>query len=105
MSGGGEGRSLAEIGRDASRAAQRAALLETLEACQWCLSEAARVLAMGDGTGNVLRSIKALGLVEEYEAARRSGLIVQGRHRASNLTHDPNGSKVRPMDTSPGGNQ
>jgi transcriptional regulator of acetoin/glycerol metabolism len=36
-------RSLAEIGRDAARKAQREALLATLEACGWNLSEAARV--------------------------------------------------------------
>jgi hypothetical protein len=101
MSGGGEGRYLAEIGRDASRAAQRAALLETLEACQWRLSDAAKTLRM-DCTGNVLRSIKVLGLTDEYQEAKRAGLIVRGRHHLSPLTNDRDHATVRAMEPKTG---
>lgn len=101
MSSGGEGRSLAEIGRDASRAAQRAALLKTLEACQWRLSDAAKTLRM-DCTGNVLRSIKALGLTDEYQQAKGAGLIVRGRHHLSALTNDQGHATVRSMEPKTG---
>lgn len=105
MTGAASGRSLAEIGRAAAKAAQREALLETLEACGWCLSEAAKALGLGVGTGNVIRSIKTLGLTEDYEAARHGGLIVRGRHHACGLTHDQVGATVPLMVTNSGGNQ
>ncbi len=101
MSSGGEGRSLAEIGRDASRAAQRAALLEALEACQWRLSDAAKTLRV-DGTPNVLRAIKSLGLVAEYEEAKRAGLIVRGRHHMAPLTNERDHATVRVMEPKTG---
>jgi hypothetical protein len=84
----GPSRSLADIGRDAARTAQRAALLATLEACGWRMSVAAETLRMGD-TASVLRAIKRLGLTAEYDAARERGLFRRGRHHLPMLTVEP----------------
>ncbi len=78
-------RSLAEIGRDASRKAQREALLATLEACGWNLSEAARRLRMGAAAA-VIRSLRKLGLNREYADARARGDVRHGGHRASTVS-------------------
>lgn len=79
-------RSLAEIGRDAARKAQREALLATLEACGWNLSEAARRLRLG-AARNTLRLIPRLGLSAEYDEAKAMGKI----------THDPRPRVVVPL--------
>lgn len=71
-------RSLAEIGRDAARAAQREALLTTLEACGWNIMATARTLQMS-GAKNVRRAITTLGLTAEYSAAKAAGRILSGR--------------------------
>lgn len=71
-------RSLAEIGRDAARAAQREALLATLEACGWNMSEAARRL--GSNSPNILRAVRSL-LADEYAAAHADGRIHVGGNR------------------------
>lgn len=78
-------RSLAEIGRDAARKAQREALLATLEACGWNLSEAARRLRMGAAAA-VIRSLRKLGLNREYADARARGDVRHGGHRASTVS-------------------
>ena len=78
-------RSLAELGRDASRKAQREALLATLEACGWNLSEAARRLRMGAAAA-VIRSLRKLGLNREYADARARGDVRHGGHRASTVS-------------------
>lgn len=79
-------RSLAEIGRDAARKAQREALLATLEACGWNMAHAAKALRMG-GTPVVLRSIRSLGLLDEYLDAKRDRRVVAGRRtNASTVT-------------------
>lgn len=59
-------------------AAARALLLATLERCDWQLSEVAAALDLSNVSG-VLRAIRHLGLVEEYEAARAAGKIRPGR--------------------------
>lgn len=79
-------RSLAEIGRDAARKAQREALLATLEACGWRLTEAGAAIGLNGGAGNVLRSIRSLGLSAEYEAAKAAGKIRHGGVRKSKRT-------------------
>jgi hypothetical protein len=71
-------RSLAEIGRDAARKAQREALLATLEACGWNMSEAARRL--GSNSPNVLRAVRSL-LAAEYAKAHEDGRIHVGGNR------------------------
>lgn len=79
-------RSLAEIGRDAARKAQREALLATLEACGWRLTEAGAAIGLNGGAGNVLRSIRSLGLSAEYEEAKAAGKIRHGGVRKSKRT-------------------
>ena len=61
---------LSKVGDDA----MRAALLRTLVEKDWNLTAASTALEMA-GPGNVLRSIKMLGLVKEYEAGYRLSLI------------------------------
>ena len=69
--------SLAEIGREAAKKAQREALLATLERLDWNLSATAEELGLSN-TSNVIRSIRALDLDTEYEAARDAGRIPKG---------------------------
>lgn len=57
---------------------QRAVLLGTLVANRWNLTAAAEGLRLA-GPGAVIRYIKALGLQDEYAAARERGDIKQGR--------------------------
>jgi len=66
---------LAEIGREA----QRVALLAELKAQGWNLTATARELGLNNAS-NVIRSIKSLGLDDEYEAARERGDVAPGRH-------------------------
>lgn len=84
-------RSLAEIGRDAAKAAQKAALLGALEASGWRITDASVSLGLGHGTGNILRAIRSLELVDEYRAAKAAGRIKRGapshKANASRLTH------------------
>lgn len=80
-------RSLAEIGRDAARTAQRAALLGALEACGWRMSVAAKVVGVA-GTSGVLHQIERLGLQAEYADAKARGLFQRGRHHLPTLTVD-----------------
>ena len=64
---------LTQIGEEA----QRAALLRELKRHDWVLKDVAEALEIG-GTANLLRAIKQLGLVEEYEAAKAAGKITHG---------------------------
>jgi len=64
----------------AGEAAQRGLLLATLKECGWNLTVTAEALEMGDPSA-VLRSIKVLGLVEEYEAAKTRGAVSPGSRR------------------------
>lgn len=60
----------------ASEDAARGLLLKTLKENDWRVNDTARSLDMAPPT--VLRSIKALGLSEEYEAARVRGNVKPG---------------------------
>ena len=64
----------------AGEAAQRGLLLATLKESGWNLTVTAEALDMGDPSA-VLRSIKVLGLVEEYEAAKTRGAVSPGSRR------------------------
>lgn len=64
---------LMEAGEDA----MRALLLKTLREHDWNLSAAAVALRV-NGSGNLLRAIRQLGLVDEYEAAKAEGLVRPG---------------------------
>lgn len=61
--------SLAEIGKEAAREAQRVALLAALKKHDWNLAAAGVELSVV-GSANVLRSIRTLGLMDEYKAAK-----------------------------------
>lgn len=65
---------------EAASTAQRAVLLSALAATRWNLTAAAEGLRLA-GPGAVIRYIKALGLVDEYNAARARGDVRQGRPR------------------------
>ena len=69
-----EARSLSEIGREA----QRAALLEECERQGWNLTHVAASLSLSSAS-NVIRSLRTLGLEEEYEAAKERGDVRAGR--------------------------
>ncbi len=62
----------------AGEAAQRGVLLAALKEHRWNLSHVAEALEMGDASA-VLRSIRLLGLVEEYDAAKATGKARPGR--------------------------
>ncbi len=74
--------SLAEIGRRAARAAQREALLASLERHGWNLTAASEELRVGS-PANVIRSIRTLGLGAEYEAARLARRVSPGNRRSA----------------------
>lgn len=71
-------KTLAEIGREAAHEAQRAALLAELRAQNWNLTAAAQALGLVNAS-NVIRSIRTLGLDDEYEQARARGDVAPGR--------------------------
>lgn len=60
---------LSRAGDEAKRAAERTLLLKTLKAHDWNLTHTAAALEMGDASA-VLRAIKQLDLVEDYEKQR-----------------------------------
>lgn len=62
----------------AGEAAQRGLLLQALKECDWNLSRTAESLDVVDAS-SVLRSIKLLGLEDEYEAAKVAGKARPGR--------------------------
>lgn len=62
---------LSRTGDDAKRAAERALLAKTLRAHAWNLTHTAEALEM-PGPSHVLRAIKDLGLLDDYEAAKAS---------------------------------
>lgn len=68
---------LAEIGREASRAAQRKALLAELQRNDWNLTATGAAVGIPN-VSNLIRTIRAVGLEDEYEAAREAGKIPKG---------------------------
>lgn len=58
-------------------AAMRDLLLSELERCDWRLTDAAESLDIG-GVSGVLRAIRHLDIVAEYDAARLAGKIRPG---------------------------
>lgn len=58
-------------------AAARALLLTELTRCDWNMTAAAEALEL-NGTAGVLRAIRHLGLVGEYDTARLAGKIRPG---------------------------
>lgn len=68
---------LAEIGRLAAKEAQRKALLAVLKRLDWNLTATAEALGLSNPS-NVIRAVRALGLEEEYDEAKTSGLIPKG---------------------------
>ena len=71
---GSEGRRkslLSQAGDEAKHATERALLLKTLKAKGWNLTHTAEALEM-PGPSQVLRSIKDLGLSDDYAAAKSS---------------------------------
>ena len=76
--------SFAEIGRAAARAAQREALLATLEACGWNLTATAKALRMG-GSRNVKRAMDDLGLQAIHAAMKANRIIRVGRPNRATL--------------------
>lgn len=64
-------KSLAEIGKEAAQRAQAEALLAACKRLDWNLSAVARELSLNN-TSNVIRSLRSLGLEDEYKAARRA---------------------------------
>jgi len=69
----------AEVGRKAAHRAQRELLLRTLIANDWNLTHAGVALRMG-GSMHVLRAIRKVGLIDEYETARSQGKLSPGRY-------------------------
>jgi len=61
--------SLADVGREAAKAAQRKVLLAALRSHKWNLSAAGAAVGV-KGSANVIRFIHSLGLTAEYDAAR-----------------------------------
>jgi hypothetical protein len=64
----------------AGRAAMRARLLAELELTQWHLSHTAERLCLHDASA-VVREIKRLGLVREWEHAKVAGLVTMNGRR------------------------
>ncbi len=62
-------RSLADVGREAAKAAQRKVLLAALRSHKWNLSAAGAAVGV-KGSANVIRFIHSLDLTAEYDAAR-----------------------------------
>lgn len=62
-------KSLADVGREAAREAQRRVLLASLKRHRWNLAAVGAELSVGS-SANVLRSIRSLDLMDEYKAAR-----------------------------------
>ena len=60
--------------------AQRKLLLKTLKNNGWNLTHTAEALKLA-GASHVIRSLKTLGLADEYAAAKADGRIAAGRPR------------------------
>ena len=66
---------------EAAHEAQREVLLDALRANAWSLSATAEALRL-HGPSAVIRYIGSLDLSDEYEKARTSGKVKQGRPKA-----------------------
>lgn len=77
-----EPKTFSEIGAHWRKKGQRAALLRELRRHGWNLTHTAEALEMGNHT-NVLRAIRDLELTDEYDEAKRAGLIRQGRPKVA----------------------
>jgi len=79
-------RNPASLIEQAARNARRTLLLETLIQTKWSLTLTAHELGLC-GAGSTLQTIRRMGLVEEYEQAKRDGLIRTGgdQHARSKL--------------------
>lgn len=73
---------------EAGRAAMRTLLLRELELTQWNLSHCAERLRLTDASA-VRREVRRLGLVAQYEQARRVGLVSRNGHRGRVDLPDP----------------
>lgn len=73
-----ETNTLSALGNLVSKALRRRVLLRELEAHRWNLAQVSTALRLGYGSAPTLRAIKDMGLSEEYEKARASGLIKRG---------------------------
>lgn len=76
------GNPVSSIGHLMSVAIRRRILHDALEASSWRLSEVAKGLQLG-GVGNLLRTIREVGLEPELERARAEGLVRRGGDRRS----------------------
>jgi hypothetical protein len=76
------GSPISTIGHLLSVAIRRRILRYALESANWKLSEVAKELQLG-GTGNLLRTIKEVGLEPELERARADGRVQRGGDRKS----------------------
>jgi hypothetical protein len=72
---------LSLIGELLSRRVRQWILLSELQRTEWNLAHTAERLRLGYGTANVMRAIKDLDLLPDYEAARAAGMIKRGGRR------------------------
>lgn len=70
-------KTLAEIGEEAKRRAQRKHLLAELRRQSWNLTATGAAVGIPN-VSNLIRTIRALDLGDEYEAAKKAGKIPKG---------------------------
>jgi hypothetical protein len=86
----GRGRNaVSELGDAVGRAVRATLLLRTLDACGWNLKRAAQERGLGSASAPVIREIRHVGLVAEYEAARKRGDVVRGGARRDCVKKNP----------------
>ena len=83
-----ERNALSAVGNLVSAAVRRDLLFKELESTGWNLSHTAERLRLGN-TSHVLRAIRELGLVDEYEQAKREGRGQRGGRRPRVEVSDP----------------
>ncbi len=81
------GNTLSAIGNLVSVAVRRALLRESLHRNRWNLTAVGVEFGLG-ASGNVLRTLRDLGLEDELDAARRDGSVKRGRPRKEPLADD-----------------
>ncbi len=72
---------LTAVGGAVGTAAKRLLLRQQLQASAWHMAHASEALKLGSDATPVLRAIRELGMVPEYEKAKRDGKIVRGGKR------------------------